>query len=176
MSLVWLKRFWLLQFPSEHEVVQLPYGREGHLLFSRRYPSVLLPGSSGVGASCAGSTYKQVADWRSVGEPVIKKKTNLQIALSAFPPPLCRKKYCQHQSEVLTPPSPLPPFCWGKNSFLLQQPAVSVSRCTFLKGGSKLWCPVWSFSSSDFRDLAQLMENTGPLQKMIHPPKIVIIF
>lgn len=74
MSPVWLKRVWLLQFPSEHEFVQLPYGREAHLLFSSRYPSVLLPGSSGVGALCAGSTYEQVADWRSVGEPVIKKK------------------------------------------------------------------------------------------------------
>lgn len=139
MSPVWLKRVWLLQFPSEHEFVQLPYGREAHLLFSSRYPSVLLPGSSGVGALCAGSTYEQVADWRSVGEPVIKKKkTTLQIALSAFPPPLCWGKYCQHQSEVLTPPSPLPPFCWGKNSFLLQQPAVSLLRCGFLKGGSIL--------------------------------------
>lgn len=105
-----------------------------------------------------------------------KKKKTLQIALSAFPPPLCWGKHCQHESEVLTPPSPLPPFCWGKNSSLLQQPAVSVLRCGFLKGGSKLWCPVRSFSSSDFRCLAQLMENTGHLQKMIHPPKIVIIF
>lgn len=91
MSPVWVKRAWLLQFPSEHEFVQLPCGREAHLLFSCRYPSVLFPGSSGVGASCAGSTYKQVADWRSVGEPDIKKKpqTTLQIALSAFPLPLC---------------------------------------------------------------------------------------
>lgn len=26
-----------------------------------------------MGASCAGSTYEQVVDWRSVGEPVIEK-------------------------------------------------------------------------------------------------------
>lgn len=57
-------------------------------------PSVPLPGFSGVGASCAGSIYEQVADWRSVGEPLIKK--TLQIALSAFPSPLWWGKYCQH--------------------------------------------------------------------------------
>lgn len=67
-----------------------------------------------------------------------KPQTTLQIALSAFPLPLCWGKYCQHQNEALTPPSPLPPFCWGKKSFLLQQPAVSVLRCSFLKGGSNL--------------------------------------
>lgn len=145
MSPGWLKRVRLLQFPSEHGFVQLACGREAHLLFGSRYPSVLLPGSSGVGASCAGSTHEQVADWRSVGEPVIKK--SLQIALSAFPPPLWRGKYCQ-QLKWSAHSSFSPPTILLRQELSAPAATGGLSYGTvFFKEEGANWCPLWSFSS-----------------------------
>lgn len=127
-----------------------------------------------MGASCAGSTYKQVADWRSVGELVIKKPPS---RLHCLPSP-------RHLAEGNTVSVKVKyslllfhsHLFVEARTLLLQQPAVFVLYCGFLKRGSKLWCSVWLLVSRDFRYLAQLMENTGHVQKIIHPPKMVIIF
>lgn len=69
--------------PSAREFVQPPNGIETYLLFSTRYPSVLLPGYPLEWVLRAGSTYKQVADWRSVGELVKKKNPSRLHCLSS---------------------------------------------------------------------------------------------
>lgn len=171
MRPVRLKRVWLLQFLLNMNLSNLPM--EGRLTYSSA-PDILQSSCQDIlWSGCFVCwVYIQAGGRLEECRRASYKKTTLQIALSAFPLPLSWGKYCQRQSKVLTPPFSLPPLCWGKNSLLLQQPAVSMLYCGFLKGGSKLWCSVWSLSWSDFRYLAQLMENTGHLQKMIHPPEI----
>lgn len=175
MRPVWLKRVLLLQFLLHMSLSNLPVKLK--LTYSSAAAILQSSCQDILWSGCFMCwVYIQAGGRLEECRRASYKKTPLQIALSAFPPPLSWGKYCQRQSEVLTPPFSLPPLCWGKNSLLLQQPTVSVLYCGFLKRRSKLWCSVWLLISHEFRYLAQLMENTGHVQKIIHPPKIVIIF
>lgn len=119
----------------------------------QQIPSVPLPGFSGVGASCAGSIYEQVADWRSVGEPLIKKNPPdciVCLPLSTLMREILSASEVKHSLLLLLSHS----FDEARtlSSCSSWWPALS---CSFPKGGSTLCCPLWSFSSPNFRFFAQ---------------------